>query len=219
MARGKYVHELQIHNVKPEAIEDYAELIRTHYPRIANDEKFHVRLFGSWLNEIGDQDQAIHIWEYNHYPGYIDTKALLAKDPVYAQFSRQLRPMLRSRENQIMLEFAFWKSSAPMTTNGIYELRSYLLQPGKMLEWEHQWQIGLEARRKYVQPVGAWFSQLGQLNYVHHMWTYPDLQVRKEMREKAWEADAWAQTVHKTVKLIDHMQSRIMRPLDFSPMK
>ena len=28
---------------------------------------------------------------------------------------------------------------------------------------------GLKARQKYVQPVGAWFSQLGELHVVHHV--------------------------------------------------
>ncbi|KAI8928382.1 hypothetical protein BC831DRAFT_397567 [Entophlyctis helioformis] len=219
MARGKYVHELQVHNVKPEAMEDYTGLVREHYSRIANDPQFLVKLFGSWTVEIGDVDQAIHIWEYNHYPGYIKTHEHLAMDVQYQAFLRKLRPMLRSRENQIMLEFAFWQAAAPMTTGGIYELRTYLLKPGKMLEWEQQWKRGLEARRKFVQPIGAWFSQLGELNYVHHMWGYPDLQVRKEMREKAWELEEWTQTAHKTVALIDKMQARIMRPLDFSPVK
>jgi NIPSNAP len=46
---------------------------------------------------------------------------------------------------------------------------------------------GLEARKQVVQPVGAWFSQLGGLNYVHHMWEYPSLQERKEMRAKTWK--------------------------------
>jgi hypothetical protein len=32
---------------------------------------------------------------------------------------------------------------------------------------------GLECRRQFCEPVGAWFSQLGALNYVHHMWQYP----------------------------------------------
>ncbi len=37
--------------------------------------------------------------------------------------------MLRSRENQIILEFSFLKSTAEVTeTQGIYELRSYLLK-------------------------------------------------------------------------------------------
>ncbi|KAH6559726.1 hypothetical protein BASA50_004980 [Batrachochytrium salamandrivorans] len=221
MARGKYVHELQVHNVKPEAIEDYTALICEHYPRISKDQGIEVKLFGSWTTEIGELDQAIHIWEYNHYPGYIQTKGILAKDELHQAFQRKLRPMLRSRENQMMLEFAFWSSAAASKAStfddsSIYELRTYLLKPGRMLEWEQQWRRGLEARSKFVQPVGAWFSQLGHLNYVHHMWAYPDLQVRKEMREKAWEVEGWSQTVHKTVGLINHMQARIVTPMPFS---
>ncbi|RUP21180.1 hypothetical protein BC936DRAFT_139208, partial [Jimgerdemannia flammicorona] len=36
--------------------------------------------------------------------------------------------MLVSRENQMCLEFSFWATSPPRVTNGIYELRSYLLK-------------------------------------------------------------------------------------------
>lgn len=32
---------------------------------------------------------------------------------------------------------------------------------------------GLDCRRKFCEPVGAWFTQLGELNTVYHMWTYP----------------------------------------------
>ena len=47
--------------------------------------------------------------------------------------------MLRERKNQIMLEFAYWDSTIPTTPGGIYELRSYVLQGGRLLEWEHEW--------------------------------------------------------------------------------
>lgn len=36
---------------------------------------------------------------------------------------------------------------------------------------------GIEARRKFVAPVGAWFSQIGRLHQVHHMWQYPSVKV------------------------------------------
>jgi hypothetical protein len=68
-------------------------------------------------------------------------------------------------------------------------MRTYQLQPGTLLQWEHAWRRGLEARRKFVvslsakirhwsfaeaqQPVGAFFSQVGQLHEVHHIWQYP----------------------------------------------
>jgi hypothetical protein len=105
------------------------------------------------------------------------------------------------------------------------------------------WRKGLECRRQFCEPVGAWFSQLGDLNVVHHMWTYPDLQTRKTTREDAWQVDGWAETVTNTgkslimdmpialfemqeanlvsilVRLINKMQSSILNPLDFSPLR
>lgn len=62
------------------------------------------------------------------------------------------------------------------------------------------WRKGLDCRRQFCEPVGAWFSQLGDLNVVHHMWTYPDLQTRKTTREDAWQVDGWAETVTNTGK-------------------
>lgn len=78
---------------------------------------------------------------------------------------------------------------------------------------------GIEARRKSIAPVGAWFSQIGRLHQVHHMWQYPweiyvyvffffamrlirvsldrNLQKRRDIREKAWQNDGWAETVSK----------------------
>ena len=32
---------------------------------------------------------------------------------------------------------------------------------------------GIEARKQFVKPVGAWFSQVGRLHQVHHLWQYP----------------------------------------------
>jgi len=213
LERGKFVHEKQVHSVKPEAWDDYCGIISEEYARIAKDPQFKANLFGSWNTEIGSLDTAIHIWEFNNYPGYTETMQLLSTDPTHTAFKKAVAPMLRERSNQMLLEFNFWDGSAPATPGGIYELRTYTLKPGRLLEWEQEWHRGLEARRKFVQPIGAWFSQLGDLNVVHHMWAYPNLQVRKKMREAAWQVDGWAQTVVNTVRLVDKMECQILRPM------
>ncbi|CAH1762859.1 1045_t:CDS:10, partial [Entrophospora sp. SA101] len=205
IARGKYVHEFQKHKIKPEYVDDYIKLISLHYPRIANDPDNSVHLCGSWQTEIGDLDTF----------GYHDTYNRLNNDSQYQQFLKKVRPMLLNRYSQICLEFAFWKTSPPAVHGGIYELRTYELKPGNLLEWETHWHRGLECRRQFCEPVGAWFSQLGSLNCVHHMWQYPDLENRKITREKAWEVDGWAETVYKTVRLVQKMEANILKPLDF----
>ncbi|RIA91975.1 hypothetical protein C1645_766242 [Glomus cerebriforme] len=219
IARGKYVHELQKHKIKPDCVEDYIKLVSEHYPRIANYPKNSVHLCGSWQTEIGDLDSFFHIWEYQGYTGYHETLNRLKNDQHYQRFDKELRPMLQNRHNQICLEFAFWATSPPTVHGGIYELRTYELKTGKLLEWETHWKGGLECRRQYCEPVGAWFSQLGALNFVHHMWQYPDLESRKLTRERAWEVDGWAETVFKTVPLIHKMDTCILIPLPFSPLR
>ncbi|CAJ0758268.1 22331_t:CDS:2 [Entrophospora sp. SA101] len=190
-----------------------------HCPKIANDPDNSVHLCGSWQTEIGDLDTFVHIWEYYGYKGYHDTYNRLNNDSQYQQFLKEIRPILLNRYSQICLEFAFWKTSPPAVHGGIYELRTYELKPGNLLEWETHWHRGLECRRQFCEPVGAWFSQLGLLNRVHHMWQYPDLENRKITREKAWEVDGWAETVYKTVRLVQKMETNILKPLDFSPLR
>ena len=107
---------------------------------------------------------------------------------------KEMFPFLMSRTNQLNQEFAFMPTKPPHAEGGIFEMRTYALQPGTLLEWENSWYVtsveyafllgfypylrnsrrrGIEARRKSIAPVGAWFSQVGRLHQVHHMWQYP----------------------------------------------
>lgn len=56
LARGKYVHSIVFHSVKPDKVEEYIETVGTWYPRMANIKENHVNLVGSWRTEVGDCD-------------------------------------------------------------------------------------------------------------------------------------------------------------------
>lgn len=57
----------------------------------------------------------------------------LELDPDYNEFMKNLKPLLVSRENNMMLEFSFWQTSPPKVTNGIFELRKYNLKASFLL--------------------------------------------------------------------------------------
>ena len=116
-----------------------------------------------------------------------------------------------------MQEFSFWPTTPPRKLGGLFELRSYTLHPGNLLEWETHWRKGLKARREVMEGVGAWFVQIGDLNMVHHLWQFADLEERKARRELSWGVEGWGETVHKTVPLIQTMRSRILVPMPWSP--
>lgn len=64
--------------------------------------------------------------------------------------------------------------------------------------------------------MGGWFSQIGEMHQVHHLWgmlgskskithfmsetlsAYKDLEDRKETRQAAWEFPGWDECVVKT---------------------
>ncbi|XP_041864233.1 protein NipSnap homolog 2-like isoform X2 [Melanotaenia boesemani] len=127
--------------------------------------------------------------------------------------------MLLSRRNQLLLEFSFWNEPVPRPGPNIYELRSYQLRPGTMIEWGNYWARAIEIRQQNHEAVGGFFSQIGSLYTVHHLWAYKDLQSREEIRNAAWQREGWDEVVYYTVPLIQHMESRIMIPMKSSPTK
>jgi len=56
LARGKYVHSIVFHQVKPDKVDDYVELVGNWYPKMAGIEENKVHLVGSWRTEVGDCD-------------------------------------------------------------------------------------------------------------------------------------------------------------------
>ncbi|TVY45394.1 Protein NipSnap-like [Lachnellula cervina] len=217
LARGKYVHSIVFHEVKSDKVDEYVELVGSWYPRMAGMPENKVHLVGSWRTEVGDCDTFVHIWEYQRYDGYHDSLHSIANHPEFPAFDKKLKSLIKTKRTSLMQEFSFWPTTAPRQLGGVFELRSYTLHPGNLLEWETHWRRGLGARRQVMEGVGAWFVQIGELNTVHHLWQFADLEERKVRREQSWSVEGWGDTVHKTVPLIQEMKSRILIPMPWSP--
>ncbi|KAI0257062.1 NIPSNAP-domain-containing protein [Lactifluus subvellereus] len=218
IARGKYLHGIEIHRVKPDSVKEYKKVAEQYYTGLRDDPELQIKLSGNFEALVGDQDTFYHILEYENHSG-LDNAWRKIPGSEHEKAHDALRPFLRSRAVQLAQEFAFLPTSPPHEGGGIFELRAYQLNPGTLLEWEATWRKGIEARRKFVQPIGAWYAQVGRLHQVYHLWQYQSLETRKEMRENAWQVDGWADTVYKTAQLARTMDSLILTPLPFSPLK
>lgn len=159
----------------------------------------------------------VHIWEYQRYEGYHASLNAIQHHPEFPEFDSKLKHLINSKRTSLMQEFSFWPTTPPRQLGGLFELRSYTLHPGNLLEWETHWRRGLKARREVMEGVGAWFVQIGELNTVHHLWQFANLEERKIRREQSWSVEGWGETVHKTVPLIQEMKSRILIPCPWSP--
>ncbi len=162
-------------------------------------------------------NSTVHIWEYQRYQGYHASLHSISRHPDFPAFDKKLKSLIKSKNTSLMQEFSFWPTTPPRKLGGLFELRSYTLHPGNLLEWETHWRRGLKARREVMEGVGAWFVQIGDLNTVHHLWQFADLEERKVRRELSWKHEGWAETVHKTVPLIQSMKSSVLIPMPWSP--
>ena len=207
---------MQFQDVKPDAMDSYL----TSYEKFVNELKEKdptYELVASFRVDVGDQDQIVNIWKYQKgYRGASKNQQLIREDPSLAALIKDQSKMVRQRNNQLMMAFSFWGHPTPQVRNANYEMRSYVLKPGTMIEWGNNWARGINFR---TNKVGGFFGQIGQLYTVHHLWHYENLAGRKEVRENSWTKPGWDEIVAYTVPLIREMRSRWMSPNSFSPIR
>ena len=94
----------------------------------------------------------------------------------------------------------------------IYEVRTYDLKPRSVPEFEKRTGEMLAGRLKYSPLGGFWYTDVGPLNQVVHIWPYEDLNQRAEVRANAVRDGAWPPD---NSELIVNMQSEIFLPAPF----
>jgi len=221
--RRDHLYKIQFHQVKPEASMDYQDLCREELQEINANTSVPMELMASFKTWYGHQDEVIHIWRYsgNGYAAHKKTQNELANMESYRKFREARGKMLTSRKNELVYEFGFWPQMVQKDRNCLYELRTYQLKPGTIADWAGHWNHVFQQKYRVDEPVGGFFSDIGDLNRVYYFWAYKDLQERLEVREKAWSAkgDSWQRLVTDTQMLCNGISSSILEPMDFSPTK
>lgn len=213
------VYALHTHNIRPDSTDKYLKNYATSVELVHSQKaELGCELVGSWTVSVGDMDQALHLWRYTGGFEKIDkAKKLFNDNQDYIKLELERGNFLRSRHLQYLLAFSFWPSGEPRTGNNVYEIRSYSLKPGTMIEWGNNWARAINYRRNNNEAFAGYFSQIGRLYNVHHIWCYKDLLARRETRENTWRNPGWDECVAYTVPLIREMHCRILEPTGFSP--
>jgi len=103
----------------------------------------------------------------------------------------------------------------------IYELRTYQLVMGGLAEYLEIAKTTLlpVVAEHGIKPVGFWYTEIGTLNEVVHLWAFADL----NERQRCWSG--WAkdprrpEIVAKLRQVIVSQSNKILSPTEFSPLK
>lgn len=64
-------------------------------------------LLGYFTTEIGELNGLVHLWGYESFEERARRRALLAQEPVWNEYLKQIRPMLQSMSNRILAPTSF----------------------------------------------------------------------------------------------------------------
>ncbi|MDB5780133.1 NIPSNAP family protein [Caballeronia mineralivorans] len=105
----------------------------------------------------------------------------------------------------------------------LYEIRTYTFKPLRAAEWLALYKTeALPIQQEYLgELIGFFATEIGDIRQIVHIWAYKSLDDRLERRDRMAADPRW-QAFGSKVKALDilvGMESRIMRPTDFSPLQ
>ncbi|KAK6741542.1 hypothetical protein RB195_009417 [Necator americanus] len=220
LSSSEYIYEFATHNFRPGEKEKYLKAFGNYREEMSNKLPS-VALIGSWTVSYGrTKDQAVHLWRHtNGFKDIDNSIAMHSSDSAVSAADTEVAKLCGRRKNIIVKSFSYWREPEQRPPSHVYDLRSYVLTPGSMIEWANAWAKGITFRRDANQDVGGFFAQVGQLYIVYHIWAYPSMCARNETRHATWAKPGWDATVAYTVPLIKKMQSKILTPTEYSQLQ
>ncbi len=96
----------------------------------------------------------------------------------------------------------------------IVEMRTYQLKTRSQAEVLKRFDEALPARLKHSPLGGFFYTDVGALNRIIHLWPYASLAERERIRAEAVKAGGWPP---KIGEFVESMESKILIPAPFSP--
>ncbi len=210
------IYELRTYTIKPGmapvAAKNSGELGRA----IRGDD--YGKLEGYWLTEIGPLNQVMHLWSYSDLNERARLRAELSKNERWNnEYLPKMRPILVRQDVRLLNTIR--EPVAPERDGNIYEFRAYRLVPGSLRKWVALFRDALPIREMYSKIVGLWSTEAGQPNEVCHIWAYPSLDPRAEVRAAVAADPDWQAFLEADLPLIEDMHATIMVPAKHSPLK
>ena len=105
----------------------------------------------------------------------------------------------------------------------IIDHRTYTTKPARIGDFLEIWErMALPYQMQYLEGfVGMFTCDVGDLSQVVHMWRYEDQGDRERRRSAMYEDPGWLEYVKvlKESELIVKMETKILKPVSFSPLQ
>lgn len=210
------IYELRTYTFLQGKVPAYLDLVQKVGRPVRGDE--YGKCHGYWVHEFGTLNQVSHLWSYASLDERTRLREALGKNERWSrEFTPNVRPLLVRQDIRFLNPVSEIKP--PEQSGGVYELRIYRTQPGGAGAYAQLLKSYFPVREKYSKNVGLWTGEAPQPNELVHLWNYADLNARAKARAGVAEDPGWQEFLGKGAGQLLEMQSVILLPTAFSPMK
>ncbi len=209
------IFEMRTYDLKPRSLPEVEKRFGESYEK----RRKYSELAAFWHTEIGPLNQIIHVWPYQDLEERNRIRAASVKDGAWPPDTGEFIVAMRS---EIMIPFAISPELKPGKVGPYFEIRTYTYAPGDLPKLMQVWEKAVPARMKFSPLCAAWYSELGGLNKFVHIWPYPSLDARNDVRRKAQAAGVWPPSATKLGMpeyRLTSQENKIVMPSSFSPLQ
>jgi hypothetical protein len=213
------VFELRRIRIRPGLVDSFLEKTS----KFLQIRERYVKLLGYWTTSVGDQNETYQLWRYPNFDAYDEADAALRVDEDWNRsYLHQVLPMVESQQNMVLGQYLwapYTDQKVETTTPGIYRLCTTVLHPGSMEKWQKEMIPAVKARSEHSKPIGFFYSQIGDMNRIFHLWRYDSMGDRARVLNKAMSDPRWTNALHACLPMTERMEHIILRPTAFSPLQ
>jgi len=209
------IYEVRTYDLKPHSVPEFEQRFGEAYVK----RRKYSELAAFWHTEIGPLNQVIHVWPYADVAEREKVRAAAVRDGVWPPKASEF---VMAQRVDIMEPFPFSPPLKPGKMGPFFEIRSYTPAPGDMPKLAQAWVKALPRRLEFGPLCAVWHCELGGVNRFVHIWPYPSLDARADIRGRAQAAGAWPPSAQKLGTPPYHllnMENKIVMPAAFSPLQ
>ncbi len=226
------IYDYRMYTLKPGATPEYRAGVKELSLPIR--QRHGVTLAGWYWSEIGALNQVVHIWGYNDAKHMQEAQDAFTADPEWTgKYIPRAGGLVETQKTWTMNSPSFapvYPVVGDIPADGtpefikknkmVFDFRIYTFKPGAIPAYMAAVEeVAIPIRKRHgVKLAGWYYSDVGDLNQVTHIWAFDDLKHLKEAKEAVTSDPEWSgKYVPRVSGLLVAQNTYLMNTAEFGP--
>lgn len=200
------IYEFRTYTLRPGTLPEFLKRFGDALPKREDFSK----LAAFWYTDVGPLNQVIHVWPYENSLERARIRADAVKAGIWPPNTGEF---ILTMNAEIFEPLAFSPVLGPSKTGPIFEMCTTTVKPFTMPRLMERWKERLPERLKLSPLIGAFTTDVGELNRLTHIWSYRSLDERAAVKDAAVARHLWPIC---SDDIVIGEETKILSPASFS---